>query len=154
MDIAPRGRGSRYDNAVPTCAISGHGPASNPAANSHFVNLSPPCQACCFAWPSAPSELLSGYEGSLGQTRKLLEDELAVPFGRRTVMGGRLLWMRVVGALVASSLALHPLWAEAASKLDQVSHILVLYLENRSFDWASPLGVEGRDQNIKPPCAR
>lgn len=49
-------------------------------------------------------------------------------------MSGRLLWTRVVGALLASGLALHPLWAEAASKLDQVSHILVLYLENRSFD--------------------
>jgi phospholipase C len=49
-------------------------------------------------------------------------------------MRGRSLWMRVVGALLAAGLALHPSWAEAGSRLDQVSHIVVLYLENRSFD--------------------
>jgi phospholipase C len=42
--------------------------------------------------------------------------------------------MRIVGAAVAAVLALPIFTAEAASGLNRISHIIVLYLENRSFD--------------------
>jgi phospholipase C len=42
--------------------------------------------------------------------------------------------MRIVGAAVAAVLALPIFTAEAASGLNRISHIIVLYLESRSFD--------------------
>jgi phospholipase C len=42
--------------------------------------------------------------------------------------------MRTIGAAVAAVLALHVVTAEAASGLNRISHIIVLYLENHSSD--------------------
>jgi phospholipase C len=44
------------------------------------------------------------------------------------------MWLRVVGAVMAAGLALGLGAAQAASGLNRISHIVVLYLENHSYD--------------------
>ena len=49
-------------------------------------------------------------------------------------MGGRMMWMRIAAVVIAAGAALPRAAAEAASGLNRISHIVVLYLENHSYD--------------------
>src|SRR5215204_679288 len=64
-------------------------------------------------------------------------------------MNERFLWSRIIGAVVADRLGIPAAEAEAGSGLNRVNHIIVLYLENHSFDnllGAFP-GANGLAQN-------